>query len=370
MNLEIILMDNAPHTQKTLYYFLRHYTPVIHPFHDKNNFPAPVKDVRPDVIFLDSEQIPHKHHLDKFQKLKSSPPVILISKNEDFLKNPSHASDYQGALKKPINPKELQSLIQKCVPKTKDLKITSFLNFFSPPAEQPKNSKPVQQAALSQTKDSAFAELEPALEKPGPPPAEGLSANKPNTAPIAIGGAEAPLHSQPAAAFQEKSENQPALNSLNPSKTLKDSKNFTKKPKVIQDIDSTDQIHITSPGTPLSSLEPDPPQDSPKNESREKTHKQDFFSEETKQILKKIIHTTIEAKLQTEQESLKKDLSQEMQNQIESKINKIFLENIKELLNKKGIEILKKTTEDIAWKVIPDLSKQLIQKEIHNISKK
>ena len=128
MSLEIILMDSNKYIQKTLYYFLRHYAPVIHPFHSENKFPKTIQNIQPDIIFLDSEQINNKHHLDSFQNPAQPVPIILLSKDDEPLKTLSYC---QGKLKKPIDPKELQETIQKLVPKLKGLNITKFLKFYS-----------------------------------------------------------------------------------------------------------------------------------------------------------------------------------------------------------------------------------------------
>ena len=60
---------------------------------------------------------------------------------------------------------------------------------------------------------------------------------------------------------------------------------------------------------------------------------------------------------------LKKDLK----NMIHKEVNQIFKEQMKDILTTEGIQSIKKASEEISWKVIPELSKQIIQKEIKKL---
>ena len=86
MDFKIVLMDESPHIQKTLCYFLHSYNPLIHPFHSANQFPESVKKISPDLILIDSGQLENKNQLSAFMKEESSPPVVLLSRDKEILK--------------------------------------------------------------------------------------------------------------------------------------------------------------------------------------------------------------------------------------------------------------------------------------------
>ena len=120
-----------------------------------------------------------------------------------------------------------------------------------------------------------------------------------------------------------------------------------------------DQIQLTSHGTPLSDLKPQPVQ-----KNSQPSHAI------TDTALKKTIIEIVENKFQNDwNSSIKNQLTKEMTAYIDSTINKTFLNNIKETLHSQSLKIIKKASEDIAWKIIPELSKKLIQTEINKTSK-
>ena len=52
-----------------------------------------------------------------------------------------------------------------------------------------------------------------------------------------------------------------------------------------------------------------------------------------------------------------------------SRVDELFQKHLAEILKTKSLEIMKKTSQEVAWKVIPELSKQLIEREIQKITK-
>ncbi len=60
-------------------------------------------------------------------------------------------------------------------------------------------------------------------------------------------------------------------------------------------------------------------------------------------------------------------LKKELKKIIHKEVAQIFKEQMKDILTTEGIQSIKKASEEISWKVIPELSKQIIQKEIEKL---
>ena len=364
MSLEIILMDSNQYIQKTLYYFLRHYAPVIHPFHSENKFPKKTQKTQPDIIFLDSEQIKNKHHLESFQNPSQPVPIVLLSKDDEPLKTQSYC---QGKLKKPIDPKELQETVQKLVPKLKGLNIADFLKFYSHSETSPNIQKPLQEEKKSPEKIRPANQNEQDSSKKEKPlffsksiPIDDIIDN--DSSAQSSSSKPEPLHFVKSKNSQlEKASSQTHAKKIQNSSLKPLSSSSTKKPSVplVETAPGEDQIQLTSPGTPLSDLKSQTIQ-----QNSQKSH------ELTDTALKKIIVEIVESKFQNDwNSSIKTQLKKEMTAYIDSAINKTFLNNIKETLHSQSLKIIKKASEDIAWKIIPELSKKLIQTEINKTSK-
>ena len=137
MSLNILLVDRHPHVQQTLRYFLHHYSPIIKNSTSQVNIHAEEK--KPDIIFIDSDQVKEKTFQPLLeQKTSDSPPVVLLSYSESFLKENLNNPLYHAQLKKPIEPQKLHQIVESLVPKTKDLKLSNHLKFYDitePPKE-------------------------------------------------------------------------------------------------------------------------------------------------------------------------------------------------------------------------------------------
>ena len=363
MSLEIILMDSNKYIQKTLYYFLRHYAPVIYPFHSENKFPKTTQNVQPDIIFLDSEQINNKHHLDSFQNPAQPVPIVLLSKDDEPLKTPSSC---QGKLKKPIDPKELQETIQKLVPKLKGLNIADFLKFYSHNESSSNSQKPLQEEKKSPEKIIPANQNEQIVHKKKDPlffsksiPIDDIIDNNQST--HSSSPKTKPLHFVKSKISQLESSSSQIHSKKIQNSSLKPHSSSSIKKSSVPLVEKTeeDQIQLTSPGTPLSDLKSQPFQ---KNSQKSQAL--------TDTALKKIIIEIVEDKFQNDwNSSIKTQLTKEMTAYIDSTINKFFLNNIKETLHSQSLKIIKKASEDIAWKIIPELSKKLIQTEINKTSR-
>ena len=119
MSLNILLIDDHPHIQKSIEYFLCHLSPVIHKTNEKP------KNL--DIIFLDSSHI--DENLNSFQKKGQKTPVVLLSRDIDLLRKHAQNPKHNAQLKKPIDPQKLRQMVSELVPQVKELKITPYLEF-------------------------------------------------------------------------------------------------------------------------------------------------------------------------------------------------------------------------------------------------
>jgi len=60
-------------------------------------------------------------------------------------------------------------------------------------------------------------------------------------------------------------------------------------------------------------------------------------------------------------------LKQDIKEMIHKEVTQVFKEQMKDILTTEGIQSIKKASEEISWKVIPELSKQIIKKEIKKL---
>ena len=399
MSLEIILMDNSPLIQKTLHYFLQPYTPHIHPFNQQNKFPQEIKTIKPDLVFIDSEHIQYQDQIDFFQQ--QNIPLVFLSKENETV---SHS--FQGELKKPIEPKNLQTLVGSLVPRTQNLKLNSFLEYESLKSnENSSSNKNVSDLENKEVPDKKDDKKEPSSQYFSTPImideiVESTPSSKMESTPLSNKNSSS-----------DKDLNLPSTensnNEIKMNEIQKDIKDIIKKQIEIQN-----QIQNTTLSLP--------------DKASQKTDKEEILTKTSvlktpltkkeepidKKEVQKIIESTVEAKIQ-------KDV---IQKQIQQDVEDVFIKNIKHTLEKEGLSVIresiqellprfleeliqtesfqneiketihrmtvqdllkssqsliqqeihksietdtfKKLIQDIIWKIVPELSKQMIQKEI------
>ena len=130
MALEIVLYDRSPVVHKIFSHVLYHYAPVIYRTDQTKDFTAKIQSHKPDLVFIDysiSQEL-EKKLSDEIASVVQHIPVILLSKQDIQGESvmPYKAKDY---LKKPIDATRLKELIDRFVPKAKSHLLKEHLIF-------------------------------------------------------------------------------------------------------------------------------------------------------------------------------------------------------------------------------------------------
>ncbi|MDE0151305.1 MAG: hypothetical protein OXK80_02255 [Bdellovibrionales bacterium] len=230
--MNVLLIDNNPHLQKTLQYFLHPYAPSIYCMGSHEELPEKI-----DIIFLDSEHTGNEY-ISHLKNKEEKPPIVLISRDEKTLTE--LAPEYPASLKKPIQYSQLQNIIHHLIPETKSFKASPYLKFYEPPAdeqEQPinliaePNKEPTQKTEQKQTSDEQ--------EQPITLSEEPISTTEPQTP-----SANIPLTSNRDTSTDKNNEPQ----SKNMQETEKEQPAFDKKQAIVipDDIKLVDETDSTS----------------------------------------------------------------------------------------------------------------------------
>lgn len=445
--MNVLLIDNNPHLQKTLQYFLHPYAPSIYCIGSQEELPEKI-----DIIFLDSE---HKdnEYISNLKSKEKHPPIVLISRDEKTLTE--LAPKYPDSLKKPIQYNQLQDIIHHLIPETRSFKANSYLKFYETPSdeqEQPINlnvepsKEPAQKTEQKQTSDEQEQPItlsaEPTPKTETPPANIPLASNEDTPT-------DKNNEPQPKS-MQETEKQQPAFDKKQAivipndiklvdetdSTSLHNTNTFLKK--ISENIKSKTQvlkkpIHInkdeitniknqkdTSKETSVNVeeediKEPTRPQvlrsleeDSGTTTITETTVKEptgskvlqendlkqennfedfsvgsdisdieksqsvslppDFDNIEKWGTLSDKIVDIIDKHFQDKWETfINTQLKQDIKKMIHKEVTQVFKEQMKDILTTEGIQSIKKASEEISWKIIPELSKQIIQKEIKKL---
>ena len=131
MGIEIILYDPSPVVQKIFFHILYHYNPIVHRIDQTSKLVEKIQYSKPDIIFIDNSFSQDSNLIntinEKQESLKKI-PIILMSNttlNQEAFQ-PTKAQDF---LKKPIEAGKLRSLIDRFVPKIKSNILAQHLKF-------------------------------------------------------------------------------------------------------------------------------------------------------------------------------------------------------------------------------------------------
>lgn len=421
--MNVLLIDNSPHLQKTLQYFLYPYAPSIYSISSQEELPQKI-----DIVFLDSEQ-KNNAYISHLQKKEDKPPIVLVSRDEKILKELS--SQYPVSLKKPIQYDKLQDIIHYLIPETRGFKASSYLKFyedvFEPDGEQPvalskeKSEKEEAPATLSEKDPPKSIPLTPSEDKEKTLVESSFNKkqaivipddiklideedsttmrntntflkkisenikNKPQTSPKDSDEIEpfpesdmdktgSKISQSPQKTFSEileeneisKPTGSEMLETLQetPSKLSTNNKEEIEKPTGSQVLKSPDQTSVDlkaySPSEDPTKEEALQPASTPSDFKNANIEKWDTLSDKILEIINKHFQDQWEIFINNQ---LKKDLKE----MIHKEVTQVFKEQIKDILTTEGIQSIKKASEEISWKVIPELSKQIIQTEIKKI---
>lgn len=154
MALRVLLADESGTIKKVFQLALQDFAVEVQPVNMGLDVVNVAKRFKPDIVFADvllqkkngydvSSDIKHDADLNK------TPVVLMWSGFMELDEDKYQASQADGHLEKPFDVKALRTLINDLVPKTKNQKLSGFLNFPDMPE---------------------FAEQAPKKEKPAPPP--------------------------------------------------------------------------------------------------------------------------------------------------------------------------------------------------------
>ena len=398
--MNVLLIDNSPILQKTLQYFLHPYAPSFYSANSQEDWPQKI-----DIVFLDSIHKDNKH----VSHLKDKEvPIVLISRDEQTLKE--LADNYSAVLKKPVQHTKLQDIIHHLIPETRSLKASPHLKFYESHFEQEDQNIALNKDESAQIEEKSAPAIEEFEENIPLEPNEGLKNEtdekpelKSNPSEEAVEKPPAFNHTQAIAIpddiklvdemdstslhhtntflkkVSESIKNQPDsseektkefsvvdqnFNPLQkaPEETLEDNqtsliKSSTKTPSEISPNKDTD---ISKSEVSAEHSLPDTPITEKPTPSKTADPKLEALSDKITEIINKQFTAQWESFIHTQ---LKKDLK----NMVHEEVNQIFKEQMKDILTTEGIQSIKKASEEISWKVIPELSKQIIQKEIKKL---
>ena len=370
MSLNILLVDRHPHIQKTLRYFLHHYSPVIQNAASDLGDTAQSKNL--DIIFIDSDQVKEKA-LPPAQKNADSPPVVLLSYSDSFLKQNRNNPLYHAQLKKPIEPQKLHQIVEDLVPKAKELKLTPHLKFyntvqpeaplFSSPPTAP--SSPLKQKGLASEKKTSPLDIFDS---------EGLSLTDEK---------EFTSIQQTTSNFKIMSKEVTSSSALQPPKPSLTEEKSPAEPFTIKKITISTKIkppaqeersnqHFSSKNNSIQKKlklnNQDEPAPAPNEALLDETHIHPLYStgRTTLQPGKpqlKHIETAVDKRFQKNwQDLIDKKIKKDLQDLISKELHLIFKNDFKETFRTKGLEAIRSAAEKVCEKIIPDLVKPIINK--------
>ena len=411
--MNVLLIDNNPHLQKTLQYFLHPYAPSIYAIGVQDELPEKI-----DIIFLDSE---HKdnEYISHLKSKEEKPPIVLISRDEKTLTE--LAPEYPASLKKPIQYNQLQEIIHHLIPETRSFKASSYLKFYESSSEKQEHSITLSQNETSKEDSKTTPKQEPLKSIPLMSD-ENVKTDKSN----AIQSKDSQITEKQQTTFDKKQAivipddiklvdktDSTSLHNTNTflkkvSENIKKSHSPEKPPEELSTKTSNsieeEQEELTesqvlkspqenSPETPvnieestgskvlqspqeisddlkqendledlstvsdISDIEKSQPISTPAHFENEKW---DTLSNKIVEITDKYFQDKWETFTKTQ---LKKDIKE----MIHKEVTQVFKEQMRDILTTEGIQSIKKVSEEISWKVIPELSKQIIQKEIKKL---
>lgn len=404
--MNVLLIDNNPHLQKTLQYFLHPYAPSIYSIGSQDELPEKI-----DIVFLDSE---HKdnEYISHLKSKEEKPPIVLISRDEKTLTE--LAPEYPASLKKPIQYNQLQEIIHHLIPETRSFKASSYLKFYDSPVEQ-------------QEQPITLNKSEPNTEEPKVTPEEETPENIPlmsdeNAEKKQTSEQKQETPPDSSTAFDKKQSivipDDITLVDKADSTSLHNTNTFLKKvtenikkeestgSQVLQSPKNDDSLETPATEEPTGSQilqsppqndsfetstkkeEPTKPQASKPHQEKsddledlstvsdiqdieksqpfstsahfDNIEKWDTLSDKIVEIIDKHFQNKWEMFINTQ---LKEDIKE----MIHKEVSLVFKEQMKDILTTEGIQSIKKASEEISWKVIPELSKQIIQKEIKKL---
>ena len=483
--MNVLLIDNNPHLQKTLQYFLHPYAPSIYCMGTQEELPTKI-----DIVFLDSEQKDNPYISELNQK-EEKPPIVLISRDEKTLEQ--LASQYPASLKKPIEYKKLQDIVHHLVPETKNFKASPYLKFYEPLFEEQavqmnlEPEKSIQNTEQKQNFDEQAIQLDVEPQKEEglstetsiqnteqkqnfdeqaiqldvePQKEEGLSTetsilipddiklvdetestslhntntflkkvsetiktntqisqtptliNKDEPNPIdervpdkslvhkdedvisretgiqsELSENDEDVISQEAGIQSELSENENLIStennyasqndeSLTPQDPPhKDEDVISQEAGIQSELSENENLISTENNYASQNDESLTPQDPPHKDedviSQEAGIQSELSNIEKWDTLSEKIIEIIDKHFQNQWETfIKNQLKKDLKKMIHEEVTQIFKEQMKDILTTEGIQSIKKASEEISWKVIPELSRQIIQKEIKKLLQK
>ena len=384
--MNVLLIDNSPLLQKTLQYFLHPYAPSFYSADSQKSWPQKI-----DIVFLDFGYKDNEH----ISLLKDKEvPIVLTSRDEQTLKD--FSDNYSAVLKKPVQYTQLQDIIHHLIPETRSFKASPHLKFYEGHFEQEEQNMTLNKDEPAQTETKQTAEVKES-EKSIPLEPDEDSKNKTDTKPELKSNHSKTVEKPPAFNHTQAiaipddiklvdEMDSTSLHNTNTflkqvSESIKNSsvkdlkkssgatasankEDFTgsqilktpqKKPSK-PNVQSINENNLKNTPAPFDASD----MEKPKTIDSNNTKKLEALSDKITTMINKQFEAQWKSFIHTQ---LKKDLN----NMIHEKVNQIFKEQMKDILTTEGIQSIKKASEEISWKVIPELSKQIIQKEIKKL---
>lgn len=139
MALRVLLADESSTIRKVFQLALQDYAVDVKAVHNGLDVVAVGKQFKPDIIFTDVLLAKKSGYdvaaeLKQENDLKTTPVVLMWSSFMELDKDKYQASQAEAHLEKPFDVQKLRSLIQQFVPKTKDQTLSKYLTFPEMPA--------------------------------------------------------------------------------------------------------------------------------------------------------------------------------------------------------------------------------------------
>ena len=127
--MNVLIINSSSYTQKMLKYFLSHYSPNVQAYEFDSAIPLDEVTPSPNLIFVNYEVNQKEKYESVLKQAASLAPVIMIHDDAESSLDESIRNYCANFIKRPINPANLQEIVNQVIPHTKDLKVTPYLEF-------------------------------------------------------------------------------------------------------------------------------------------------------------------------------------------------------------------------------------------------
>lgn len=326
MALRVLLADESSTIKKVFQLALQDYAVDVRSVNVGTDVPEIVNSFQPDIVFVDVI-LQKMNGYDVCEKIKSNPatqnlPVVLMwSGFMSVDKSKLQAVGANAQLEKPFEPDQLRELIQNLVPKTQKQDLSSYLSFPQMPKIEEPTPQPMQSTAGPEPEQNSFDE------PPAPPKEDSAIWNMDNFEPID--------------SFSQK----------------------VLKPSELETEESTSSDFDSFKEVPLSAAQEPEELDVEEMDSDWVQESISQFQVDPEKLNRPLPEVPLKPKKNEELELEEVVLKDSANAQSQTARPGVSAQEIEEYIRQQ----CHSTIEDIVWKVVPELAKQILEKEIQKL---